>query len=110
MHRWQLFVAGSLCGVLLAVVGGYLYQREFMTFVAHSPYVAAASEAKLDVAVLRKLKAQDLGAAAALMEQRLSLREVTLSEYQNAFPPNRQDDVVLAGARAVEQYRKEWPK
>jgi hypothetical protein len=107
MSRWLLFVSGVLSGLVLAVGGVYLYYRDFYTLVAHSPYVSAASQARLDIAVLRKLKAGDLGGAAELMEWRLKLNETTLNGYTQAFPSDEQDELVTAGLRYVEQYRKE---
>jgi hypothetical protein len=92
---------------VIAVGGVYVYYREFYEFVVHSPYVSAASQAKLDIAVLRKLKAGDVEAASELMEWRLKLNEVTLAGYDQAFPSADQDEVVTAAIDHVEQFRRE---
>jgi hypothetical protein len=108
--RWQPFLAGAVVGAAVTLGLGYLYTKELRTFMAHAPYVRAASEAKLDTAVLRKLNAGEFSAALELTDARLKIHEATLNEYQQHFPLEAQDAAVLAGAAEVAQYRSEWPR
>jgi hypothetical protein len=94
-------------GAAVTLGVGYLYTKEYQTFVVHAPYVRAASEAKLDVALMRKIKAGDLVGASELTEARLKIHEDTLAEYRRQFPREEQDAAVLAGAAAIEKYRSE---
>jgi len=105
--RWQLFVGGVALGATLALGVGYMYMNEYRTFLAHAPYVRAASEAKLDVALLRKLNAGDLAGALELTDARLKIHEATLAEYRRQLPHEDQDATVISGAAAIEQYKSE---
>ena len=96
-----------MLGAALALGLGYLYTKEYRTFVVHAPYVRAASEAKLDIALLRRLKAGDLPGASELTDARLKIHEATIAEYRRQFPHEDQDATVLSGAEAIEQYRSE---
>jgi hypothetical protein len=107
MAKWQAFVAGAVLGAVLALGVAYLYTKEYRTFMAHAPYYRAASEAQLDIALLRKLKAADFAGASELADARLKMNEQTLAEYRGVFPQAEQDVTVLAGATAIEQYRSE---
>ena len=96
-----------MLGAALAHSVGYLYTKEYRTFVAHAPYIRAASEARLDIALLRKLKAGDLAGASELADARLKIHEATLAEYRRQFPHEDQDAAVLSGAEDIEQYKSE---
>ena len=110
MNKWQSLVFGVALGAALALVGVYLYGGEYRRFAAHSPFVSAASQARLDVAVLRKLRSGDAAGASVLMEERLRINETTLSEYQTAYPAHDRDKAVEAAAAAVAEYRSEQLK
>ena len=70
---WGAAMLGALAGAAVALGVAYAYSRPVIEFWVHSPYVSAASQGKLNVAVLRHLRAGDISGATEVMENRLSL-------------------------------------
>lgn len=110
MKPWQHVVLGAVIGAAATFGGVYLYAKPIITFIEHSPYISAASQAKLDIAVLRRLRAGDVTSATEIMEGRLSLDDATLSRYDAAIPQKARDYLVLSGREAIREYRTQYPQ
>lgn len=109
MKRWHLIAMGVVIGVAVAGLAAYAFSRPVFKLFAYAPYISAASQGSLDVAVLRKLRSGDTAGAIETMEYRLVGNEITLSEYASSTPaPEREPNITSAMAK-IEQYRKEHP-
>jgi hypothetical protein len=109
MKRWHLIALGILIGFAVAGLAAYAFSRPIFNLFAYAPYVSAAAQGSLDVAVLRKLRAGDIAGAIETMEHRLVGEEITLSEYASTTPATRREPNISSAMAKIEEYRKEHP-
>ena len=102
------FLFGLVVGAAACAGGAYLYARPAIWMLSQGPYIDAASQAKMNVAVLRRLHAGDVRGATEIMERRLDADVATLSGYEGAFSEHDRDDAVLGGKEEALKYKREF--
>ena len=110
MRRWTYLLLGAIAGAGTTLAGVYFYERPVITFWLQSHYLSSASQGRLDVAVLQRLRADDIAEAINVMEHRLDMHIATLEGYEMAFAESDRDRLIVSGLEAIRDYRKQFPR
>jgi hypothetical protein len=112
MSSFRLALIVGTTAVLSGVAGYFVagYQLSSIMAIAFTgSYLNAASNAVIDVQILRAIHANDLAKATSILDARIDSHLLHLSLYNDAIPPQWRDAVVYAHLAEVRKYRAEVP-
>jgi hypothetical protein len=102
-------VATALVAAAAGYTGGRHQLRSATATLFNVSFGTAASNAALDVRILRAIHLGDTAAATAMLEDHIDMYLMYVSAYETTVPPQWRDRVVYDNLAPVRAYRTEVP-